>query len=241
MTDFIPDKTFLRGLLLHYFNMNKNASETLGILKEVYGEHALTERGCNNWFKMFKSGNFHWIWVHISVESENYKVRDNDCKHTQTPVEVDPESLIHYFNGDRIIQKQRKYLPKTIPKPKKLFLRIVLLHYFNMKKNASETLVILKELYGEQALTERTCHKWFKQFGSGNFNLEDADRIGAPKKFKDKDLKRLLRENSSVTQEELAKTFGVHQQTISCRLQRIGMIRKGGKWVHESQQECVKN
>ena len=46
MSNFVPEKAFLRGVLLHYFNMKKIAAESHRILVEVYGEHALAERTC---------------------------------------------------------------------------------------------------------------------------------------------------------------------------------------------------
>ena len=55
----------------------------------------------------------------------------------------------------------------------KVFLRGVLLHYFNMQKTTAESHRILVEVYGEHALAERTCQKWFARFKSGDFGLED--------------------------------------------------------------------
>ena len=48
--------------------------------------------------------------------------------------------------------------------PEKVILRGVTLHYFNIKKNAAESHRILVEVYGEHALAERTCQKWFARF-----------------------------------------------------------------------------
>lgn len=58
MSDFVPKKTFLRGVLLHYFCMKKSAAESCRILGEVYGEHALSETTCREWFRRFKNGDF---------------------------------------------------------------------------------------------------------------------------------------------------------------------------------------
>ena len=58
MSNFVPEKVFLRGVLPHYFNMKKTAAESYRILVEVYGEHALAERTCQTWFARFKSGDF---------------------------------------------------------------------------------------------------------------------------------------------------------------------------------------
>ena len=72
-----------------------------------------------------------------------------------------------------------------------VFLWGVLLHYFNMKKTTAESHRILVEVYGEHALAERTCQKWFARFKSGEFDLEDEERPEQPKKFKDKELEAL--------------------------------------------------
>ena len=65
----------------------------------------------------------------------------------------------------------------------KVLLRGVLLHYFNMKKTAAESHRNLVEVYGEHALAERTCQKWFARFKSGDFGLEDEERPCQPRKF----------------------------------------------------------
>lgn len=232
MTDFIPNKVFLRGVLLHYFNITQDASKSRSILVKVYGEHAISERACHNWFKLFKIGTY-FGWECDEFEDEDLEKKVNELKPWQMreKEEVDPESYVHYFTGKQIIREQKKYLPEPIPTPEKLFLRIVLLHYFNMKKNASESHLHLERVYGLRVLSERTCQKWFKRFKSGNFNLVVRGPVAPPKKFEDEDLKTLLQENSSVTQEELAKTFGVTQQTVSQRLKAMGLIRKEGKWI----------
>ena len=46
MSNFVPEKVFLWGVLLHYYNMKKTATEIHRIMVEVYGEHALAEQTC---------------------------------------------------------------------------------------------------------------------------------------------------------------------------------------------------
>ena len=76
--------------------------------------------------------------------------------------------------------------------PEKVFLRGVLLHYFNMEKTAAESHRILVEVYGEHVLAERTCQKWLARFKSGYFGLEDEERPRWPKMFEDEELAALL-------------------------------------------------
>lgn len=53
---------------------------------------------------------------------------------------------------------------------------------------------------GENVISYSTCKKWFQRFRNGNFNLEDDERPGQPKKFEDDDLKQLLAENPCQTE-----------------------------------------
>ena len=76
--------------------------------------------------------------------------------------------------------------------PRKEYLRGILLHYFIQKKSAAEAHRILVETYGEHALSETTCRDWFRRFKNDDFDLQDKERSGAPKKFKDEELEALL-------------------------------------------------
>ena len=82
-----------------------------------------------------------------------------------------------------------------------------------MKKTSAESHRTLVEVYGEHALPERTCQKWFARFGQ-------------PKKFEDEELEALLGEDCCQTQEELAESLGVTQAAISKRLKAAGCTLK---------------
>ena len=76
-----------------------------------------------------------------------------------------------------------------------------------MKKTTAGSHRILVEVYGEHALSERTCQKWFARFKSGDFGLEDEERPEQPKKFEDEELKAFLDKDYCQIQEELAKSL----------------------------------
>ncbi|KAG5315656.1 MOS1T transposase, partial [Pseudoatta argentina] len=115
--------------------------------------------------------------------------------------------------------------------PDKVFLRGVLLHYFNMNKSAAEAHRILVQTYGDNALSDTTCRDWFRRFKNNDLELEDKERSGAPKKFQDKELEQLLDEDPSQTLSELGKILQVDESTVSKRLKGLGMIQKQGHWV----------
>lgn len=110
--------------------------------------------------------------------------------------------------------------------PKKEYLRAILLHYFIQKKSAAEAHRILVETYGDYALSKTTCRDWFRRFKKNDFNIQDKERCGAPKKFEDEELEALIYEDSSQTLAELAKSLGVDYTTVSKRVKALGMIQK---------------
>ncbi|KAG5315389.1 MOS1T transposase, partial [Pseudoatta argentina] len=59
-------------------------------------------------------------------------------------------------------------------------------------KSAAEAHRILVQTYGDNALSDTTCRDWFRRFQNNDFQLEDKERSGAPKKFQDKELEQLL-------------------------------------------------
>ena len=50
----------------------------------------------------------------------------------------------------------------------------IMLYYFKKGKNATETHKKICAVYGEGAVTDRTCQKWFAKFRAADFSLDDA-------------------------------------------------------------------
>ncbi|GFT86940.1 uncharacterized protein TNCV_3641911 [Trichonephila clavipes] len=67
MPAYEPNSRHLREVLIFCFNMKKSAVEAHRMLSNTYGEAAISERTCREWFKRFKNGEFdvkdqHGIW-----------------------------------------------------------------------------------------------------------------------------------------------------------------------------------
>lgn len=209
MNHFVPNKEFFHRILLHYYHMKKSVSYSYNILFKVYGEHAPSEHLCEKWFTWFESNNFD-----LNEETVVY----------HPLISLDLKRPCKIFVPDNWVE-----IP--VPSPRKVYLREVLLHYFNMKKSVSDSYSILLHIYGDQSLGFRKCYTWYKQFRNGNFDFDVEEQVGPPKKFKDEQLKALLIEDPSQTQEKLAEKLGVTQRAISHRLNALGIIRKAGKWI----------
>ena len=77
----------------------------------------------------------------------------------------------------------------------------VLIFFFPSKKTAAEAHRELQKVYGDTALSETTCHDWFRHFKDGDFDVDDRPRKGRPKTFEDADViyYELLNPNETIT------------------------------------------
>ncbi|UYV79811.1 hypothetical protein LAZ67_18000762 [Cordylochernes scorpioides] len=122
----------------------------------------------------------------------------------------------------------------VISEPKSAHLREVLLFAFNWKKSATEAHRRLEEVHGDHALSKSQCYRWFKKFQSGDFELDNEPRGKPHLKFEDAEQQALLDEDSTQTQEKLAKQLQVSQGAVSLRLNSLRMTQKLSRWVpHE--------
>ncbi|GFU75067.1 uncharacterized protein TNCV_3753181 [Trichonephila clavipes] len=67
MSAYEPNSRHLREVLIFCFNMKKSAAKAHRMLSNTYGEAAINERPCREWFQRFKNGDFgvadqHGIW-----------------------------------------------------------------------------------------------------------------------------------------------------------------------------------
>ena len=58
MSTSVPNEVYLLGILLYYFIQNKSPVEALRILVETYGDNALSNTTCRDWFRRFKNNDF---------------------------------------------------------------------------------------------------------------------------------------------------------------------------------------
>lgn len=58
MSEFGLTNRDLRGILLFCFRLKKKAAEAHRMLVEAFGDDALSERQCREWFACFKAGDF---------------------------------------------------------------------------------------------------------------------------------------------------------------------------------------
>ena len=58
MSDFVVNNRHLREVLIFFFHSKKTAAEAHREVQKVYGDDALSETTCRDWFRRFKDGDF---------------------------------------------------------------------------------------------------------------------------------------------------------------------------------------
>ena len=82
---------------------------------------------------------------------------------------------------------------------KKQHFQHIMLYYFKKGKSATEMQKKICAVYGEGAVTDQTCQKWFVKFHAVNFLLDDAPWSGRPVEVDSDQIKTLIENNQRYT------------------------------------------
>ncbi|GJQ79997.1 hypothetical protein Trydic_g9470 [Trypoxylus dichotomus] len=107
----------------------------------------------------------------------------------------------------------------------------VLLQYYLLNEDAAETCCLLMDVYGHHAPSEPTYRHWFQRLKTADFDVNDKERDGAPKRFQNEELEELLDINQCQALKELSGALDVDRFTVGKSLHALGMVQKAGNWV----------
>ncbi|KAG5316917.1 MOS1T transposase, partial [Pseudoatta argentina] len=121
MSIFVPNKVYLRGILLHCFIQKKSAAEAHRILVQTYGDNALSDTTCRDWFRRFKNNDFVFEDKERSgapkkfEDKELEQLLDEDPSQTLSELgkifQVDESTVSKRLKGLGMIQKQGHWVP----------------------------------------------------------------------------------------------------------------------------------
>ena len=107
---------------------------------------------------------------------------------------------------------------------------------YEFQKGSSVTIATknICAVYGENALSSRTCRKWFQRFRAGNFCLKDEERSGRPPQTDEDKIRDLVEKSRSLTVQEMLNILKIPKTTIHRCLKKMRMVSKLNVWVpHE--------
>ena len=93
-----------------------------------------------------------------------------------------------------------------------MHIRHCILYKFKKGSKVSQAARNIRSVYKNEAPSIQTCQRWFKQFESGNFTLEDSLQSGRPSSVPLNILMAVVEKNPKQTARELAKQFSTCQQ-----------------------------
>ncbi|GFY14858.1 mariner Mos1 transposase [Trichonephila clavipes] len=121
MSAYEPNSRHLREVLIFCFNMKKSASKAHRMLSNTYGEAAISEKTCREWFQPFKNGDFDVEDQHgggrekVFEEAELEALLDQDSCQTQQKLSgslgVTQQAISKRMNVMGMTQKQGNWVP----------------------------------------------------------------------------------------------------------------------------------
>ena len=125
--------------------------------------------------------------------------------------------LCSHFNTE---EKKKQHFPH------------IMLSYFKKGKNAAETPQKKTcAVYGEGAVTDQTCQKWFAKFRAGDFSLDNAPRSGRPVEVESDQIETIIENNQRYTTREIADILKISKSSLENHLHQLGSVHRFDVWV----------
>ena len=99
-----------------------------------------------------------------------------------------------------------------------------MLYYFKKGKNATEMHKKICAVYGEGAVTDWACQKWFTKFHAGDFSLDVAPRSGGPVEVDSDQIETITENNQHYTMQEIANILKISKSSVENHLHQLGYV-----------------
>ena len=123
-------------------------------------------------------------------------------------------------------------------KENKIYICHLLLFCFHKGLSSGQARLEICSVYGEEVLTERTCQRWYSNFRSSRFDLNDRPKTGRPCETNIDALRTIVENDPRLTSYQIAEELNQSQSTIIRQLHKIGKVNRAGIWVpHDLSQQ----
>ena len=95
----------------------------------------------------------------------------------------------------------------------------------------TETQKNICAVYGEGAVTDQTCQKWFVKFRAGDFSLDDAPPSGRPIEVDRDQIETLIENNRHYTMWVTADILKISKSSTENHLHQLGYVHHFDVWV----------
>ena len=79
-------------------------------------------------------------------------------------------------------------------------------------------------MYGEYAVTDLTCQKWFAKFCARDFLLDDAPWSDRPVEVDSDQIETLIENNQRYTTQEIADILKISKSSVENHLHQLGYV-----------------
>ena len=104
-------------------------------------------------------------------------------------------------------------------------------YYFKKGINVTEMQKKICALYGEVAVTDRTCQKWFAKFRAADFSLDNAPQSGKSVEVDNNQIETLIENNQRFTTWEIADILKISKSSTENHLHQLGYVHRFDVWV----------
>ena len=86
-------------------------------------------------------------------------------------------------------------------------------------------------MYGEGAVTDKTCQKWFAKFCARDFSLDDAPQLGRPLEVDSDQIETSVENNQCYTTWEIADILKISKSSVENHLHQLAYVNCFDVWV----------
>ena len=107
-----------------------------------------------------------------------------------------------------------------------------MLYYFKKCKNTTETQKQkICAVYGEGAVTDQTCQKWFAKFHAGDFSLDYAAWLGRQVEVDSDQMETLIENNQHCATWEIANILKTSKSGVENHMHQLAYGNCSDVWV----------